>query len=64
MKHNKTIAIAAVALLVLMLSVAILTGPRSTSSQVNEEQQETELTPQQQDRVDQRLEDCFNYGDC
>jgi len=63
-KHSKTIALAVVALLVAMLAVAIITGPRSTSSTHDEQQQETELTPQQQDRVDERLNDCFTTGDC
>lgn len=65
-KHSKTIALAVVAflVLVLVLAVALITAPRSTSGQVNEDQQETELTPQQQDRVEQRLNDCFTTGDC
>ena len=63
-KHSKTIALAVVAFLVLVLAVALITAPRSTSGQANEDQQETDLTPQQQDRVDQRLNDCFTTGDC
>ena len=62
-KHRKTIALAVVAFLILVLAVALITAPRSTSSTHDEQQQETELTPQQQDRVDERLNDCFNTGD-
>lgn len=58
------IALAAVAFLVLVLAVAVLTGPRASSSHTDEHQQETELTPQQQDRVNERLNDCFDSGGC
>lgn len=63
-KHSKWIAVGAVALLVAVLLVAFLTGPRQSPGASVDEEQETQLTPQQQDRVDDMLKHCFDTGDC
>ncbi|MCY1694665.1 hypothetical protein [Curtobacterium sp. SL109] len=63
MKHSKTIALAAVALLVVVLAVGlIITVPHHAPSISNDNQ--TSLTPDQQQRVDERLNQCFDTGDC
>lgn len=62
-KHYRLIAIASVVGLLLILSVAVLTGPKqSPSTSTNDEQ--TSLTPEQQDRVNEKLNHCFASGEC
>ncbi|MEN0101847.1 MAG: hypothetical protein AAGC90_02880 [Curtobacterium sp.] len=62
-KHRGTIALAAVTLVVLMLAVALIISPRPAQSTTHEDDQ-TSLTPEQQRRVDDRLDRCFSTGDC
>jgi len=63
-KHSKIIALAAVALLVAVLAVAlIITVPRYIPS-TDTTNDQTSLTPDQQQRVDDRLNRCFDTGDC
>jgi hypothetical protein len=56
-KHSKLIAIGTVVLVALVLLVAYVSAPRQTEGT-------SPLTPQQQERVDDRLNQCFATGDC
>lgn len=56
-KHSKFIAIGAVVLVALVLLVAYVSAPHQTDGT-------SPLTPQQQERVDDRLNQCIATGDC
>lgn len=56
-KHSKLIAIGTVVLVALVLLMAYVSAPRQTDDT-------SPLTPQQQERVDDRLNQCIATGDC
>lgn len=62
-KHSKAIVIGSVLALVIVLAVAVLTGPRQFNTNPTEDKQ-THLTDEQQQRVNDRLNECFSTGDC
>ncbi|MCS5514002.1 hypothetical protein NY537_14760 [Curtobacterium flaccumfaciens pv. betae] len=48
----------------LVLLVAYVSAPRPSTSDDSTDDDQTSLTPDQQQRVDDRLNQCFDTGDC